>query len=72
MKRLAGPVTYWTKEWDEVLQLVVVFISPATFIVTEHMVEHIGVKRTLKAIMPIKLNTINFLKVGFIKSIYVF
>lgn len=67
MKRPAGPITNWTKEWDEVLQLVVVFISPATFIVTEHMVEHTGVKRTLKAIMPIKLNTTNFLKVRFIK-----
>jgi hypothetical protein len=59
-------MTDWKKEWDEVLQLVLVFISPATFIVTEHMVEHTGVKRTPKAIMPNTLNTINFLKVGFI------
>ena len=50
----------WTKEWDEVLQLIP-FISLATFNVTEHIVEHTGVKRILKAIMPITLNSINFL-----------
>lgn len=65
MKIPDSPSPKWTKEWDEILQITPLK-GPATFSVTEHTVEHIGVKRTLKAIMPIKLNNKNFLKVRFI------
>jgi len=65
MKRPDSPSPNGPIEWDEIVQLVPLK-APATFSVTEHTVEHIGVKRTPKTIMPIKLNTNSFLKVGFI------
>lgn len=65
MKKHDNPSPNGTTEWDETVQLVPLE-APATFSVTEHAVEHIGVKRTPKTIMPIKLNTKSFLKGGFI------